>query len=280
MLTWAAAWTNAKIVTNEPYNLSEFDLLFLRFLLGTISLIPFILNKNLFQIFNTKKNITYIFSVSVLFFLYNIFFFLGTKIVAGEGSVLVTTINPIITVIIMSVINKNIFKNQIIGIIFGFIGGLTIMEIWNGYTKLIDNPYYLYFLICALTWGTISVLTKYAQKNINPIVFIFSCYFLVTLFSIPFIEIQNIINLKLDSTFILNFLMLSIGAMSFGTSIYMYSTSIIGPVQSSVFIFTVPAISVLISALTFPEESPTMPIIVGGMLSLIGVIIVNYKKTP
>ena len=110
MLTWAAAWTNAKIVTNEPYNLSEFDLLFLRFLLGTISLIPFILNKNLFQIFNTKKNITYIFSVSFLFFLYNVFFFLGTKIVAGEGSVLVTTINPIITVIIMSFINKKIFK--------------------------------------------------------------------------------------------------------------------------------------------------------------------------
>ena len=72
--------------------------------------------------------------------------------------------------------------------------------------------------------------------------------------------------------------MLSIGAMSFGTSIYMYSTSIIGPVQSSVFIFTVPAISVLISSLTFPEESPTMPIIVGGILSLTGVVIVNYKK--
>ena len=98
MLTWAAAWTNAKIVARPAYNLSEYDLLFLRFLLVTLSLIPFILSKNIFQIFESKKNIIYTLSVSCLFFLYNIFFFMGTKFVAGKGSVLVTTINPIITV--------------------------------------------------------------------------------------------------------------------------------------------------------------------------------------
>ena len=64
--------------------------------------------------------------------------------------------------------------------------------------------------------------------------------------------------------------------MSFGTSVYMYSTPILGPAKASVFIFLVPFIAA-ITANIFLNELITTNIIVGGLLSLIAVYIVNKK---
>ena len=68
--------------------------------------------------------------------------------------------------------------------------------------------------------------------------------------------------------------MVSIGAMSFGTSIYMYSTSLIGPVKSSVFIFSVPFLAIGISSF-FLNEIINIQTIIGGILSLFAIYIVN-----
>ena len=78
---------------------------------------------------------------------------------------------------------------------------------------------------------------------------------------------------ELDLKFYLNFLV-SIGAMSFGRTLYMYSTSIIGPVKSSVFIFSVPFIAMGISSI-FLNEIITINTILGAVLSLIAIYIVN-----
>ena len=74
--------------------------------------------------------------------------------------------------------------------------------------------------------------------------------------------------------FILIFFLVSIGAMSFGTSIYMYSTSLMGPVKSSVFIFSVPFLAMSISTI-FLNEIITLQTIIGGLLSLLAIYIVN-----
>ena len=50
---------------------------------------------------------------------------------AGRGAVLVTTLNPIITFIIMLLINKKINKKEILGIFLGLLGGLFIMNVFE-----------------------------------------------------------------------------------------------------------------------------------------------------
>ena len=62
--------------------------------------------------------------------------------------------------------------------------------------------------------------------------------------------------------------------MSFGTSIYIYSTPILGPTKVSVFIFSVPFIA-MGTASVFLNEPFTANIIVGGLLSLLSIYIVN-----
>ena len=271
MFSWAVAWTNAKIV-NEY--LSFYNLVFLRFLIGVISLYPFIRKKNNSEVLSIN-NLIYLIPASILFFIYNISFFMGTYYgYAGKGAVLVTTLNPIITFIIMSFIYKRINKKDIFGIIIGLIGGFIIMDIYNEGFYNIFNQNNIFFIICALTWGINTVITNYGQKNMDSYQFIFYCYLFTTILTIPFIDIANIIIKNFDIRFYINFLLVSLGAMSFGTSIYMYATPKLGPIKASVFIFSVPFIA-LTTANIFLNEPIELNVVIGGLLSLIAIYIVN-----
>ena len=71
MFSWAIAWTNAKIV-NEY--LSFYNLIFLIFFIGFISIYPFIAKKNNLKIL-TFYNLKFIIPCSIIFYIYNLSFF-------------------------------------------------------------------------------------------------------------------------------------------------------------------------------------------------------------
>tara|TARA_Y100001958_G_scaffold159555_1_gene161659 strand:- start:623 stop:1495 length:873 start_codon:yes stop_codon:yes gene_type:complete len=272
MITWAIAWTNAKIVNDY---LSYYNLIFLRFLLGFLSLIPFVLY--LKKPFPKLSELRYIILPSFLFLVYNVAFFKGTDFgLAGKGAILVTTLNPLFTVIIMSLISLKISKKEIIGVFLGILGGYIIMDLSNEGLKSILDAGNVYFVICAISWGIMTVLINFAQKIINPYVFICSCYFLTMIMTIPFISIGEIISVKYDFTFYINFFLVSMGAMSFGTSVYMFYTPILGPTKASIFIFSVPFIAILMANI-FLNEPFTNNVLIGGLLSLLAIYIVNKK---
>ena len=78
------------------------------------------------------NHIKYIIVPSILFFIYNLAFFKGTHSgLAGKGAILVTTLNPLFTVLIMSIINKKIVTKEFLGILIGIVGGLVIMDVYN-----------------------------------------------------------------------------------------------------------------------------------------------------
>jgi len=273
MLSWAIAWTNAKIV-NEY--LSFYNLIFLRFSIGFVSLYPFIMKKNNLKVL-TIKNMKYLIPASIFFFIYNISFFMGTHYgYAGKGAVLVTTLNPIITFIIMSIIYKKINRKDILGVFIGLLGGFIIIDIYNEGFYNVFNQNNIFFIVCALTWGINTVITNYGQKDMDSYQFIFFCFLFTAILTIPFISIENFVIAELDIRFYINFLIVSIGAMSFGTSVYMYATPKLGPIKASVFIFSVPFIA-LITAYIFLQEPITLNVIVGGLLSLIAIYLVNRK---
>jgi len=275
MLTWAIAWTSAKILNRY---LDFYDLTFLRFFFGFISLLPFVIKQSFNNIFSIN-NFKYIIPTSILFFIYNICFFKATFYGdAGKGAVLVTTINPIFTFLISSILIKKISKNELIGILFGLIGGLLILNIFNEGILNIIHLKNIYFIICGLIWGIMTVLMSKAQKNINSLQFIFLCYLLTTFISFPFISFDSkILLLNFDLKFFINFFFVSIGAMSFGTSVYIYCTPILGPVRASVFIFSVPLLALSI-AYFFLNEPIRIEVICGGVISLFGIYIVNKKS--
>ena len=272
MITWAVAWTNAKIVNDY---LSHYNLIFLRFLLGFLSLLPFVLF--LKKPFPKMSEYRYILLPSLLFLIYNVAFFKGTDYgLAGKGAILVTTLNPLFTVLLMSIINKKISTKEIIGVLLGIMGGYIIMDLYNIGLKSIFDPGNIYFIICAISWGIMTVLINYAQKIINPYSFICICYFITMIFTLPFISITEIISTEYDYKFLINFFFVSMGAMSFGTSVYMYYTPILGPSKASIFIFSVPFLAIGMANI-FLSEPFTSNIIIGGILSLLAIYIVNKQ---
>ena len=270
MFSWAIAWTNAKIVGEY---LSFYNLVFFRFLLGFLSLLPFIIIKK--NPFPKMVDLKYILIPSLLFFVYNIAFFKGTHYgLAGTGGVLVTTLNPLCTILIMSLINKRIIKKEVVGIFLGVIGGIIIMNLHKEGMVNILNSNNIYFIICAITWGVMTVSVNYAQKRINPYIFICLCYLFTMIISFPFTNLGELNMSDLDFRFYINFFLVSIGAMSFGTSIYIYSTPILGPAKVSVFIFSVPFIAMGTAYLVLNEPF-TINIVIGGLLSLLSIYIIN-----
>ena len=271
MFSWAIAWTNAKIV-NEY--LSFYNLIFLRFVIGFISVYPFIFRKNNIRVLNFE-NLKFIIPCSIIFYIYNLSFFMGTHYgYAGKGAVLVTTLNPIITFIIMLLINKKTNKKEIGGIFLGLIGGLFIMNVFKEGFSYIFHINNIFFLICAITWGINTVITNYGQKKMDSYQFIFYCYLLTAIISIPFTDIAKIDFMRLDMRFYTNFLLVSLGAMSFGTSAYIYATPKLGPIKASAFIFSVPFLA-LGTANIFLNEPLYLNVIIGGSLSLLAIYIIN-----
>ena len=274
MVSWGVAWANAKIVSNY---FDFHDLVFLRFLFGALSLLPFILY--------TKNNISfkleyvkYIVPASVMFLLYNMSFCIGTHYGdAGKGAVFATTTNPIITFILMAIITRKISKSDLVGIIAGFIGGILIMDVFrSGFSNMFTQEN-IYFPICSVLWGIVTIMVSYAQRKVPAIQFIFYCYLFTAIISAPFTDISYYEVSHLDTSFYLNFFMVAIASMAFGTSVYMYATNIIGPVKSSVFIFSVPFIA-LISAYLILGEDIKLSTILGGIVCISSIFIVNKNK--
>lgn len=271
MISWGIAWPNAKIV-NSYFDF--YDLVFLRFSFGALCLLPFILlgyKKYKFK----SKFLIFVIPTSLLFLIYNLSFFMGTSYGdAGKGAVFATTTNPIITYLIMLAILRKTTKSDMFGIILGCLGGLIIMDVLNkGFVNIlkIEN---IFFPICSLIWGIMTVFTSYAQKSITPLLFVFLCYLGTALFSWPFSTISDQELESLDFSFYLNFFMVSITSMGFGTTIYIYATKIIGPVKSSAYIFSVPFVA-LISAHLILGESIHISTIIGGLICLLSVYIIN-----
>tara|TARA_Y100001968_G_scaffold317682_1_gene346997 strand:+ start:32 stop:883 length:852 start_codon:yes stop_codon:yes gene_type:complete len=277
MFSWGIAWSNAKIV-NEYFSYS--NLVFLRYLSSFLFLfIIFSIRRKTIQWprFKTFINITII---SFLYYIYNIFFFLGTDIgEAGMGGVFVTTTNPIITFAIISMINKVIDKKQIIGICIGALGGCIILNLFElGFSSMLVGEN-LYFLICSITWGIITVIMTYGQKDYDSISYIVLCYMITAIISSFFIVPSEIFDYsKYDFRFFINFFFVSIGAMCFGTSVYMYAAPRIGPIETSVFIFTVPFIA-MGTAYVILDEPLKLEVVIGGLLGILAVYLVNSKPS-
>ena len=274
MVSWGVAWANAKIA-NEYFDF--YDLVFLRFFFGALSLAPilyFSKDQFLFKVSYLK----YLIPASLMFLLYNISFFMGTHYgAAGKGAVFATTTNPIITLLLMALITQKINKTEIIGILAGVFGGLLIMDVFNSGFGDMFSKENIFFPICSLLWGIVTIMISYAQKEVPPLQFIFYCYFITAVLSSPFTDISAQELSSIDGRFYINFFMVSIASMAFGTSVYMYSAKVIGPVRSSAFIFSVPFIAA-VSAYLMLDEPIFLSTVAGGAICLFSTYIVNKNK--
>jgi len=275
MLGWGASWVNVKILGNY---INYDELIFYRYVITTLTMIPVLIYMKLsFKI--SLKNLFLSLAASLMLVIYTVFFYLGTKYgSSGLGGALVTTSIPIVTFILLVIFfKKEIFKKDLFALFLGAIGVLTILNIWQLSSDDIFNTTNLFFMLCALTWGILTVINT-KSDHIHPMVFSFYIYLISIFISYIFGDFKSGNILEFDSIFWFNMLFISVVSTTFATSVYFVGIKHIGTSSASAFVFAVPFFAIFLSYI-FLDEPIYLTTILGTILTITAIYILNKKQT-
>lgn len=272
MFAWGAAWINTKVLTSY---INEFELIFIRYSLTTLTMIPIILYlKKSFYIDLRSLFLVFLSAVVLLFCMkYSI---LGTKLgTASLGGALVTVLIPINTFIFLSFLNKKIIQRKdVLALSLGAFGVLIMLNVFSLNADNIFTLYNLYFVLAALLWPLISIISS-KSKRISPIVYTFYLYLFTSMLdAVFFVDFKTIKTEDFDTVFYLNMTIIILAATTFGNTIYFLCIEKLGAKEANSFIFLVPFSAISLGAV-FLDESISISIIIGTILTLIAVKLLN-----
>lgn len=273
MLLWGGGWSALKVLTPE---LSMEVIVFWRFFIMSISFLPII--------YFFKKPITlnsmslrYIVGSSILNISFMICSFFGIKYgLAGSGGVIITTLTPIMTFLLVAIIfKKNLQKNQYIGILLGFVGAMIMLQVSD--INLFLNSSNIYFLLCAIIWAGVTILSQHSHKHIHPIHYSFIISLVATVTSFLY-ALSNGIDLttvlEQNHNFWVALIYLSVFGQTVATTIYFMVSGKLGSAITSSYMFLVPIFALFIAWLVL-DESMQLHIIFGGFISMLAVYFIN-----
>lgn len=278
MVSWGISWPIGKMIAGTaPISV----LVFWRFFATFLSVIPLLLVMRLPFKLKTGKDYWNVLIGGIIYTFYNQFFFMGLKNgLPGAGGVLVTTLNPIVTFFIVVLVQKKrISKRQVIGLFFGFIGGLVILQVWKisiDYLLLSGN---LFFLLCSFVWATLSLNSQSTGKSMSPITYSFYVYAVGSVIEFLFCfndpSFWKVWSMGFD--FWASIFYLTVISTTFGTTVYFYAATRLGSEIASSFIFIVP-LSAYLSSYLILDEVVQIPVIIGGSLAILAVYLINSKQ--
>jgi len=275
MTTWGLSWTNAKILGQY----ADAPLIMLwRFTFASIffSLIIRLLNFS----FKVHKKALPIIAINAIFMVsYNYYYFRGTQVgLAGIGGVLVTTLNPLLTTIFSSILLKDpLSKKDILGLGLGLLGSLIILKFWKINIDSLLLSGNLFFVFASLSWAFVTITTSKSKFIIAFLPYSFWSFTFSAFISLIFSFKANLFSIfYFDIVFWANLIALSVFAMAFGTSIYFFASTELGPKKASSFIFLVPPTAIIFAAY-FLAEPLQISTIIGGLLGMLAVYIINFK---
>ena len=272
MVIWGLSWTNAKILgfyADAPL------IIFWRFVIASVCFFFFVKNRVSLHLSNENILIVVINSICMVF--YNYFYFKGTQVgLAGKGGDLVTTMNPILTVIFSSLFFREaIPKKGILGLLLGFLAGSLILRIWEMNLFSFYKSGNLFFILASFSWVAVTIITSRTKNRIPFLSYSFWTFLISIFVSLPFVTINNLLVVfKFDMTFWANLILLSVFAMAIGTTTYFYASTELGPGRASSFIFLVPFTAVLFS-LYFLKEPLQLSTVLGGILGIFSIYLIN-----
>lgn len=275
MIIWGVSWASSKVCTSycDPVTL-----LFLKISLSAVAMLPFVA-KRLFSMSINLKIAIIIFLASLFLIFYNIFFFLGLEVgFASFGGVFVTTINPVITFLLVAYITKtNIEISKKIALAIGVVGGLVMLKIWDFSAENILHSGNLYFLLAAFGWSVVSILSSEGSKIIDTITLTFLFLFFSSIFIFWFVPQETLANsLEFGFVFWFNAFIAFVLTTAFATTMYFKGVAILGPAKASSYLFLVPLFAIISSNIIL-DESIESTTIFGGILAIFALMMINKK---
>ena len=274
MLFWGGGWTALKILTESmPMDI----IVFWRFFLMSLSFLP-ILYFFKEPIRLSKHSLVFIGASSVLNIAFMVSAFFGIKYgLAGAGSVIITSLSPLLTFVLVALLfKKSVSKHQYFGLFIGLVGGFIILELDD--MSLFFSTANLYFLLCALIWAGVTILSQHSHAHIHPIHYSFFISLIATVVSFFYAYSSDVLLVfEQGVAFWVALIYLAVFGQTIATTIFFMASGKIGSERTSSFMFLVP-IFALLSAWLILDEPIETHIIVGGTISMFALYYINHSK--
>jgi len=274
MFLWGGGWSALKILT---YDLPIDIIIFWRFFIMSLSFIPilYFMKEPLHVNYLGTK---FIASSSVLNIAFMVFSFLGVEAgLAGSGGVIITTLAPIMTFLLIAILFKTKFNSsQYLGLFIGLVGGIVMLELHDISQFLHGSN--IYFLLCAIVWAGVTILSQHSQAHINPIHYSFYISVIATIVSFIYAfgsDLTIVFSQSLE--FWIALLYLAIFGQTIATTIFFIASGKLGSEKTSSFMFLVPLFSLIIAWVILGEDAQ-LHVVIGGALSLVAVYFINRRN--
>ncbi len=276
IVIWGITFISTKILLVD---FSPVEILFIRFIMGFIGLC-FIYPHRL-KIKNRKEELLFIGAGLTGICLYYLLENFALTMTSASNAGVIVSVAPFFTAILSYFFLKEekLKKSFFIGFLVSMIG--IIMMSYEG-SQLELNPMgdFLAFL-SAVVWAIYSLITKKISQLGYPTILTTRRAFVYgILFMIPFVMMTDF-NVSLSQIFqmkyIFHFLFLGFGASALCFVTWNYAIKVLGAVQSSVYIYLVSVITVIVSVI-FLNEPINWIIGIGTLLTVVGLVISEYQK--
>ena len=207
-----------------------------------------------------------------------VLFFEAVKITKIANATFLGTLAPFFTLLVELYILKRYYnKKVILGLLFTLIGSLIIL----GYQFNLESKYTignLYAILCSISIAAALMISEKVRENENTIVYTRTLYLSAafTLFIISMFANEKLFNHEFNEYLGLIFLGL-VPTILGHNSIY-YSIKYVSPTIVAAFPLGEPIIATIFAFFIF-SETITLNIFIGGLITLIGLILISiYKK--
>lgn len=274
MLFWGAGWSALKILT---YELPMDVVIFWRFFIMSLAFIPIILFLKIPFSFK-RESLKFIAGSSVLNMAFMVSSFLGIKYgLAGSGSVIITTFSPVMTFLLVAILfRKRLANLQYFGLFLGLLGGYILLELQN-FSHFFQSANF-YYLLCALIWAGVTLLSQHSQRHIHPLYYSFIISLVATVCTLLYAYGSDLGAVFSQGwKFWIALLYLGIFGQAVATTIFFVASGRLGSEKTSSYMFLVPLFGLFFAWLVL-DEVLEYHILVGGTLSILAVYFINKKS--
>lgn len=272
ILIWGTTFISTKVLLKS---FSPIEILFYRFTIGYLVL--WIVYPHRLKICEYKQELMFAGAGLTGVTLYFLFENIALTYTSASNVGVIISIAPFFTAIISHVFLKEekLHKQFFIGFLSSIIGIMLIT--FNGSFALDLNPIGdLLAILSALLWAIYSVITrKISELGYNTIQTTRRTFFYGLIFMIPALFIFNFewgIDRFSDPVNLFNILFLGVGASALCFVSWNYAVKVLGAVQTSVYIYMVPVITVVTSVIVL-DEKITFISFVGIVLTMLGLFL-------
>ena len=277
IIVWGTTFISTKVLLTD---FNTVEILFVRLIMGLMAL--FIVHPHKMQGVTKKQELMFALAgltgISMYYFMENMAL---TLTMASNVGVLVS-VSPMFTILLASIFLKEEGKirwNFFLGFLVAMLGIAFIS--FNGARLQLSPVGDLLSLGCAFVWGWYSILSRkigefgYSVILTTRKIFLYGTLFMIpTLFFFDFdIELQLFANTK----YLLNFLYLGLCASALCFATWNYAVSALGAVKTSIYIYLIPVITIIASALIL-KEPLTWISITGTVLAISGLFLSEYRR--